>query len=363
MTIEKQVIESKPIDRDELIYIGAMVHDVKNMAGALPGKLLFLKDVKGARKINVWAESCQKLLRVDEQKWFEKMLTESESDKKGKMVDEGLGAEYGSFRDSLFENSVDISDRLSDKLPNKEAYIKEMAELGGDFVSKYLWALGKRMEVFKEIWTEGLITIKNEEIFELLRDSITISSKEIEEKILEAKTVPNWKEYEVVMEEIELGEILDRKRVELMERSEYKLGVINIETEGQMKIVSDETIINKCLENVLLNAIKYGVDKDGNRLRIDVKAYKEGDETIIKVTDRGVGMREEDVKAFNQEIRPGRLSSGDKEVGGQRIKGSGFGLYGSRLYLAKIGGKMEVESKEGEGSSFYIRIPDHYSVV
>jgi signal transduction histidine kinase len=39
------------------------------------------------------------------------------------------------------------------------------------------------------------------------------------------------------------------------------------------------------------------------------------------------------------------------------IKGTGIGLAGSRRLLEQMGGMLTVESREGEGSTFTVRLP------
>ncbi len=70
----------------------------------------------------------------------------------------------------------------------------------------------------------------------------------------------------------------------------------------------------------------------------------------IKIEDTGVGMPPEKV---NEIMQGGTQSEG----GTKREKGYGFGLALVHHLVQKAEGKMEVRSKEGEGTTFEIKLP------
>lgn len=109
----------------------------------------------------------------------------------------------------------------------------------------------------------------------------------------------------------------------------------------------DQTMIERSIVNLVDNAMKY--TPNGGRIEISVRHIE--DEIVIGVRDNGLGISEENVKKlFNRHFRIHRREH-------KRIKGSGLGLFIVRSVALKHGGDAWVESVDGEGSVFYIRLP------
>ena len=97
--------------------------------------------------------------------------------------------------------------------------------------------------------------------------------------------------------------------------------------------------------NLISNAIKYS--DDGRR--IDVTADIESDQVVVTVQDHGIGIPQKDLAQIF-----GRYNRGSNVSG---IVGTGVGLYLVKIVVDLHGGSVEVESKEGEGSRFTVRLP------
>ncbi|HEY7215083.1 MAG TPA: HAMP domain-containing sensor histidine kinase, partial [Thermoanaerobaculia bacterium] len=109
----------------------------------------------------------------------------------------------------------------------------------------------------------------------------------------------------------------------------------------------DPGAIAQSLSNLLDNAVKYS---NGNK-DITVSLRREGESVVIAVTDRGIGIaRDEQEKIFD---RFHRVSTGLVHD----VKGSGLGLAIVRHIVDAHGGKVTLESRPGEGSTFAIHLP------
>lgn len=106
----------------------------------------------------------------------------------------------------------------------------------------------------------------------------------------------------------------------------------------------DRARIDQVLSNLLSNAIKYGAGKP-----IDVELWEEGGEAIVRVTDRGIG-----IEADQQQRIFGRF---ERAVSAREFGGFGLGLWISRQVAEASGGRIEVQSAPGEGSTFTLRLP------
>lgn len=95
--------------------------------------------------------------------------------------------------------------------------------------------------------------------------------------------------------------------------------------------------------NLISNAIKF--TESGGKVSINL--YTDGKKTIVEVKDNGIGISEKDLPFIFE-----RLYRGDKSR--HQTEGSGIGLTVVRDILKLHDAKIDVESKEGEGTTFRI---------
>jgi signal transduction histidine kinase len=112
----------------------------------------------------------------------------------------------------------------------------------------------------------------------------------------------------------------------------------------------DRDRLERVLQNLLGNAIKYSPQGG----EINIKLWRELDEVaqwaIVTVRDSGVGIPAADLPhLFEQFYRATNVSG--------RIAGTGIGLATARQVVELHAGRIDVESEEGEGSTFTIRLP------
>ncbi len=113
------------------------------------------------------------------------------------------------------------------------------------------------------------------------------------------------------------------------------------------KAMGDSRQIVSALANLLDNAVKYSDDGSS----VTVYVTRVGDWVDIAVADRGIGIPTRDLdRIFERFYRVDRARS--RETGG-----TGLGLAIVRHVANNHGGEVRVESHEGEGSVFTLRIP------
>lgn len=117
---------------------------------------------------------------------------------------------------------------------------------------------------------------------------------------------------------------------------------------GQSVIVQgDRDYIEQVLVNLLDNAIRYSPEGGD----VNVQVYAHGDDAIVSVRDRGVGIPKGKQAGIFQPFF--RAHTGTPYDYG----GMGVGLYISREIVSLHGGQMWFESEEGKGSTFYFTLP------
>ena len=115
----------------------------------------------------------------------------------------------------------------------------------------------------------------------------------------------------------------------------------------KIEVYSDIDMVKTIVRNLLSNAIKFSYpDSD---IVVDVKKIDKM--AVVSVKDSGKGMSEDDQKKlFNSDTHFSKYGTNNEE-------GSGLGLLLCKDFAEKNGGRLWLESKEGEGSTFYFTTP------
>ncbi len=111
-------------------------------------------------------------------------------------------------------------------------------------------------------------------------------------------------------------------------------------------IVSDQAKLNKIMSNLLENAFKFT-----NEGFIEFGYYPENQKMVLYVKDTGIGISMEKIERIFE-----RFSQENKGIA-QSHGGLGLGLSIAKENTNLLGGEIFVESKKGEGTTFYVRIP------
>ena len=119
------------------------------------------------------------------------------------------------------------------------------------------------------------------------------------------------------------------------------------ETGQELSAWGDEDSISQILENLVDNALKY-TPAGGS---IKVCWGVEGDRVCLEVKDTGIGIPEQDLpRIFERFYRVDKARS--RELGG-----TGLGLSIVKHLVQAMDGGIEAISREGEGTTFRIRLP------
>ncbi|NNL72406.1 MAG: response regulator [Silicimonas sp.] len=113
-------------------------------------------------------------------------------------------------------------------------------------------------------------------------------------------------------------------------------------------VIGDPIRLRQVLVNLLGNAIKFTQD---GRITLEVMPGDDGENVEFRVTDTGVGMPESDLdRIFDDFVT--------LDVSYQReVEGTGLGLGIVRRLVNVMGGTIDVESVEGDGTVFWFELP------
>ncbi len=111
----------------------------------------------------------------------------------------------------------------------------------------------------------------------------------------------------------------------------------------------DPTLLEQAIVNLLDNAVKYS--DEGGAIRL--KAFKEKGSVVISVQDHGCGISPKHLpRLFERFYRVDKARS-------RQLGGTGLGLAIVKHIVQAHGGDVSVESTQGKGSTFSIRIPEN----
>jgi two-component system sensor histidine kinase SenX3 len=114
-----------------------------------------------------------------------------------------------------------------------------------------------------------------------------------------------------------------------------------------LSVTGDRRQLVSAVGNLVENAVKYS--DDGGTVR--VRASRSGDHVEFEVVDQGVGIPSRDLdRIFERFYRVDKARS-------RGTGGTGLGLSIVRHVATNHGGEVLVTSREGEGSTFVLRIP------
>ncbi|MFW5657941.1 MAG: sensor histidine kinase [Bacteroidota bacterium] len=268
----------------------------------------------------------------------------------------------------------ELIDELKRRFDEQNQSIKELKKLTGE-----LKIVNKKLEESEALKSHFISNITNEIINPFtsiigLSKNILSVSKEDWKKVISMVALIHSEAFNLdfqlrnifVAAKIEAGEIYPEiMSVDL--KALIKSVVESFRVEAQKKLVTidhefncipnkddkfyfktDPEKIKLILANLLSNAVKFSLPKN----KVEIKAESAGEHVILMVRDYGTGITFENQKIIFDRFR--RLDSGINSMN----RGHGLGLSINKALLDLLEGTIEIESKENEGTTFTIKVPN-----
>jgi signal transduction histidine kinase len=144
-----------------------------------------------------------------------------------------------------------------------------------------------------------------------------------------------------------LKELIEEK-INLLNIAAIKKKIfISFDDKEDLIAFTDKNHIGIIIQNVLSNAIKF--TRENGLIKIEL--LQKANMAIIKITDNGIGMKEELIKKINSD----QLVKSSKGTAGE--KGTGLGLFLCKEMIAKNNGSMIIESVQNEGTTIILKLP------
>ena len=116
------------------------------------------------------------------------------------------------------------------------------------------------------------------------------------------------------------------------------------------QILADPVLLSHCIENLVINAVKYGEANDSKPVTISAHVDREARKVQIQVTDQGRGIDPVDLPHIFKPFYRGKNSDLD-------LKGTGLGLALVQRLMQCQRGHVSVQTAPDLGSTFTIYIP------
>jgi len=147
------------------------------------------------------------------------------------------------------------------------------------------------------------------------------------------------------MEDLEIAGLTEETVKALIPLAESTGVRIRVVKDLEIYARADYTRFKQVLLNLITNAIKY--NRPGGW--VEVRVMRVGDEQRVEVADSGIGIKPDQLDHIFEPFYRGAAEF-------SAIEGSGVGLTLTRELLRQMGGRLEVESELGVGSTFSISL-------
>ena len=144
-----------------------------------------------------------------------------------------------------------------------------------------------------------------------------------------------------------------RSLAELSSRSRRRAKPTRVHVETATESLTgewDTSRLERALQNLLTNALKYSPHGGEIVVRVDQQDVDGCQWAVLEVEDHGLGIPADEVAGIFERFRRARNVTG-------RIPGTGIGLATARQIVEQHGGTIEVQSAEGKGTTFTLRLP------
>lgn len=229
--------------------------------------------------------------------------------------------------------------------------LRDLDQLKSDFVSNVSHELRTPLTSimgFTEILSDGAGGELNEEQREYL-EIITRSSQRmlllIDDLLLLARL--ETRSISIQVEPLDLAALIQESKPEIMSGADSAGVTLNIATEDGPPLFGDRGRLRQVIDNLVNNAFKFAPGG-----AVTVAAVREESAWILSVSDTGIGIPQGDLEHLFEKFF--RASNADPK----RTPGTGLGLTITKAIVEAHRGTISVESTQGSGTTFLVRLPD-----
>jgi signal transduction histidine kinase len=184
-----------------------------------------------------------------------------------------------------------------------------------------------------------------------LIESIETSNNELKHYVTSILNLSRIESQQILLNKKsnDLNRLIEQALKRLRPLAQHKQVVLEEKLEPLFSVECDGELIRQVLTNLLDNAIKFSPAHS----RVIVRSLEEEGFVRVDIEDFGPGIPTNQLplmfRKFNRFLRPIH----------EQVKGTGLGLYLSKYFIELHGGRIQVRSVEGQGTTFSFTLPLH----
>ena len=263
----------------------------------------------------------------------------------------GVGLNNIKQYDDLKALSEQLKER-SNEVAQKNTQLEQANRLKTEFLANMSHELRTPLNAiigFSEVLKDNLLGELNEgqddyvkEIFDSANHLLSLINDILDLSKIEAGKL------ELFLEPVNIPELLKNSFSVVKEKAHSNRIALKLNIDDDISTIKvDGRKFKQIIYNLLSNAVKF--TPEGGEVKLD--AQRRGDKLHISVIDTGIGIAEDKINLL---FRPFEQVDGTLS---RKFEGTGLGLAMVKRLTELHGGHIYVESKEGEGSCFSIKIP------
>ncbi|MGR3811388.1 sensor histidine kinase [Jiulongibacter sp. NS-SX5] len=195
-----------------------------------------------------------------------------------------------------------------------------------------------------DVMKDKVIQANPDKYLNIIKDENTRLAGQVE-KVLQMALLEKG-EVKLNLTEVDMHEVIEQVIQNLGVQVEQKEGVLDLELNAEHAVMdADEVHMTNVIYNLIDNANKYSPEKP--EIKVSTADTTEGLE--ISIEDKGLGMSKEELNRIFEKFY--RVSTGNLHD----VKGFGLGLSYVKKMVSLHGGKINVYSSPGEGTTFVLK--------
>lgn len=241
---------------------------------------------------------------------------------------------------------IDITSKkqIEEALQEALFYRDEFLSIASHELKTPLTSLKLQSQIFKRGLSQGKKEVFDADKMHRLMDQVdnqVTRLVRLVDDMLDISKIRTGK-LDIIKEKIDLAEVVQdiSERLKIQHGTHFPV----LEIEDRCPVVCDKFRIEQVVNNLVLNAIRYG-----NGLPVKVRLQQKHDLVTLQVIDQGIGISQENhEKIFNRFQRA---------VPAKEISGLGLGLYIAKQIVDAHDGRIFVESEINKGATFTVELP------
>ncbi len=235
---------------------------------------------------------------------------------------------------------------------NNLTHLRKLENIRKDFVANVSHELRTpitSIKGFVETLLDGDFVDKDEtgRFLNIIKKHVDRLNSIIDDLLSLSKIEQNNENTQITVEECNLKEVLESATEICQLKARDKNVKVELNIGNELRACVNPSLIEQAVVNLVDNGIKYSNDGD----KLIVEAYEKNNKIIISVKDFGCGIPQDQIpRLFERFYRVDKARS-------RNVGGTGLGLAIVKHIAQAHKGFVTVESREGEGSVFFIHIP------